>query len=161
MTAAGADPQADRLYRAEDAVLGDRGPDLRRWTDVIAFVDRVVTAPEWVDAEPGRPLDITVERRSRSARYAAAHHGSATIWIPDGQWRVITVLHELAHLAAPDPEPHGARYAAAELQLVRWVLGVDAFAVLRAAFDDMEVRYRAAVSGQPSDATSSRSRKSG
>jgi putative metallohydrolase (TIGR04338 family) len=155
MTAAEADPQADRLYRAEDAALGDRGPDLRRWTEVIAFVERVITAPEWVEAEPSLPLDIAVERRSRSARYAAAHHASATIWIPDGQWTVVTVLHELAHLAAPGTEPHGPRYAAAELDLVRWVLGVDAYAELRAAFDDAGVRYGPAVPGQPSAAASS------
>jgi putative metallohydrolase (TIGR04338 family) len=122
---------------------------------VLAFVDRVITAPEWVEAEPARPLEVTVERRSRSARYAAAHYGSATIWIPDGQWTCATVLHELAHLVAPGEEPHGYRYAAAELDLIRWVLGVEAFAALRAAFDEVGVRYRADPAGHPSAAASS------
>lgn len=135
MKPAAADPQADAVYRAEDASLGDLGPDLRRWTDVITFVHGVITAPQWAEAEPPLPLDVAVERRSRSARYAAAHYPSATIWIPDGQWTAITVVHELAHLAAPGAEPHGARFAGTELWLVRWVLGIEAFVALAAAFD--------------------------
>jgi putative metallohydrolase (TIGR04338 family) len=150
----GADPQADRVYRAEDAALGHHGPDLRRWTAVIAFVEGVITAPQWIEAEPALPLDVSVERRSRSARYAAAHYESATIWIPDGQWTPVTVLHELAHLVAPGPEPHGARFAAAELWLVRWVLGLEAFAALTAAFGAEGVRYRTGTEGHPAAAAS-------
>ncbi len=146
------DPQAEREYRAEASVSAGIGRRLARWVDVERFVESVVTRPEWADAEPALPLEITIERRSRSARYAAAHAPTATIWIPDGQWEVLTILHELAHLVAPDREPHGPRYVGALLWLVRWSVGIAAAAELRAAFDAEGVVYAEAVPGQPSAA---------
>ena len=134
------DPQADPLYRAEDS-LGDVGPRLARWADVETFVERVVSDRAWVERGPWIPLEVRVVRRSRSARYAAATIGTDAIHIPDGQWRPLVVLHELAHLAAPGEEPHGPRFAGIELALVRSVLGFEVYGALRRAFDEAEVRY--------------------
>ncbi|MCC6225551.1 MAG: hypothetical protein IT195_04010 [Microthrixaceae bacterium] len=136
-----ADPQRDALYAAEDESLAGLGPELRRWRDVVACVESVVLRPEWIDAPTEPPTDVIVERRSRSARFAAADRPSGTIWIPDVRWNAPTVPHEPAHLVAVTPEPHGAAFAAAELWLVRWRVGIDAFAALRAAFDRHGVRY--------------------
>ena len=138
----GPDPQAELLYRAEDS-LGEVGPQLARWSEVESFVERVVADRAWSERGPWIPLEVHVVRRSRSARYAAATVGTDTVHIPDGQWRPLVVLHELSHLAAPGDEPHGPRFAGVELALVRAVLGFDVYGQLRAAFDDVGVRYDA------------------
>lgn len=137
----GTDPQRDAVYAAEQAALAELGPDLRRWRDVLAYVESVVMHPAWTDAASSPPIDVEVQRRSRSARYAAADATSATIWIPEGRWNAMTVLHELAHLAAPDAEAHGPRFCGAELWLVRWRAGFEAYGALRGEFDRRGVSY--------------------
>lgn len=131
-----ADPQAGPLGRAEDAVLAEIGPRLRRWTDVESFVDRVVSGPAWADRFPTAPLEVSVVRRSRSATASLAVPATSTIAIRDGHWFPLVVLHELAHLVTPSPPPHGPRFAANELELVRLVCGIEAAAALRLSFTD-------------------------
>jgi putative metallohydrolase (TIGR04338 family) len=137
------DPQAAAVYRAEDAALDGVGPRLHRWADVEAFVEAVVSSPEWVEHPAVPPVEVVVERRSRSARYAAASHAHAAIWIPDGHWTAPVVLHELAHLLCPSREDHGPAWCGALLWLVRRVLGVEAYGALRSGFDQAGVVYEA------------------
>jgi putative metallohydrolase (TIGR04338 family) len=131
----------DAVYAAEDEALGAAGPALRRWVDVESFVERVVGSVDWSECPVAPPIEIRLERRSRSATFAAASASEATIWIPDGRWTAHTVVHELAHLLQPAPEPHGAAFCGAELWVVRRVLGFDAYGALRSAFDRAGVRY--------------------
>jgi putative metallohydrolase (TIGR04338 family) len=128
------DPQRHLVYAAEDSVLDDIGRRLRRWTDVEAFVEAILADPAYLDLFPDAPLDVVLDRRSRSARASVALPDRATILIRDGSWNALTVLHELSHLVSPDREPHGVDFVATELALVRRFCGFDAFATLASTF---------------------------
>lgn len=141
MTGSG-DRQRDLLYAAEDAVDAEIGPALRRWSDVEAFVERVLSSSAYLDRFPDAPLDVVVDRRSRGARSSLAIPEHATILVRDGSWSALVVLHELAHLVAPpagrhgDPsaDGHGPRFAATLLRLVRDHCGIEAAVTLEASF---------------------------
>jgi putative metallohydrolase (TIGR04338 family) len=135
------DPQVAAVYAAEDDALAASGPALRRWVDVEGFVERVVASVDWSECPVAPPIEIHLERRSRSATFAAASATEATIWIPDGRWTAHTVVHELAHLLQPAPDPHGSAFCGAELWVVRRVLGFDAYGALRSANDRAGVSY--------------------
>lgn len=129
------DPQRDRLYAAEDAVEAEVGPALRRWRDVEAFLERVLSSDAYLDRFPDAPLDVTLERRSRGARASLALPHHDTILIRDGSWSALVVLHELAHLVSPNDLTHGAQFAGTVLQLVRDHCGIDAAVVLAGSFE--------------------------
>ncbi|HKY15902.1 MAG TPA: hypothetical protein VJM33_13340 [Microthrixaceae bacterium] len=149
------DPQRERLYRAEDEALGSFGPRFARWREVVGWVDAVTSDPRWIDAFPDAPIEVHVERRSRSARSSVADVASATIHIRDGSWDAPTVLHELAHLATGEPpteDPplagsgaHGPQFAGIELELVRRFLGFHAYGALRNEFERFGVRWLSAL----------------
>ncbi len=135
------DPQREAVYAAESAVEAKVGPPLRRWADVEAYVESITVDPRWSDAPFAPPIDVLTQRRSHRARYAAADPLGATIWIPDGRWQALTVLHELSHLADAGREAHGPRFCGMELWLVRWRAGIEAYAALRSEFDRRGIRY--------------------
>lgn len=135
-----ADPQREACYRAEHEALSGSGRAFSRFSDVEAWVESVVSAPAWLDGFPDAPVEVRVQRRSRSARYAAAERRTATIWIPAGSWTSPVVVHELAHLAV-DVDDHGPLFAGALLTLVRRFVGFDAYGALSAAFDRRGVDY--------------------
>ena len=135
------DPQVERLYAAEETVIVEIGRRFRRWADVAAFFDAVMSDDRFHESFNEAPLEIEVQRRSRSARASVAVPGDRVIWIRDGAWNAITILHELAHLAQPTDEPHGPEFAAAELELVRLFCGFEAFIALRSAFDAHDVGH--------------------
>ena len=74
----------------------------------------------------------------------------AAIWIRDGSWDAVTVVHELAHVATgvaghgegPDGGPHGVGFATTLLRCWRELLGVQAYGALRSAFDTNGIPYR-------------------
>ncbi|MHB1137924.1 MAG: hypothetical protein ACYC2O_03140 [Microthrixaceae bacterium] len=146
-----ADPHRDALYAAEHAALPDGGRRFRRFAEVDAYVTSVVTGPFWEGRFPDAPLEVEVLRRSRGATFSAAHvtddGDAAAVWLRDGSWDLVTVVHELAHVAAAagrsDPTgPHGERFATALLVLWRELLGVHAYGALRSCLDDQGVPYR-------------------
>lgn len=152
MTPAAHDPYQQRVYDAENAALADGGRVFRRFAELERWVESVVLGPDWEAMFPDAPLDVAVLRRSRSATFSAANlpgHGQdAAIWIRDGSWDVVTVVHELAHVAAgtaPDPTgAHGAEFTTALLRLWRAKLGVHAYGALRSALDARAVPYHRA-----------------
>src|SRR5690606_13259765 len=111
------DPYRDAVYRAEHEALPDGGRRFRRFAELEAWVEGVVLGPMWEARFPEAPLEVAVLRRSRGATFSAAHvtpdGDAAAVWIRDGSWDAVTVVHELAHVAAGrahDPTgPHGAR----------------------------------------------------
>lgn len=150
-----ADPQQRRLYAAEDAVLDDIGPRLRRWVDVEAFLESVLTLPAYLDAWPDAPLDVELLRRSRNATASLAVAGPDSILIRDGSWNALTVLHELAHLVVATErgagrsesphatEAHGPDFVSVELDLVRFRCGFDQYGLLLTSFERHGVRRAA------------------
>jgi len=153
------DPHRDTLYACEAAALADGGRRFRRFVELESYVEAVVLGAWWERTFPQAPLEVTVLRRSRGATFSAAHvdvaQDTAALWIRDGSWDAVTVVHELAHVAsaaapegaagAADPTgPHGERFATALLLLWRELLGVHAYGALRSEFDDHGVPYRRA-----------------
>ncbi len=131
------DPQRERVYASEDLTLA-HGRTFRRFAEVEAYLADVVSDPWWIDDLGERwgvapPLDVTLVRRSRSARSSAAEVGRPVIHLRDGHWTAAVLLHELAHLVARDPEPHGPIFCGVLCDLVGRHMGFPASVELRAA----------------------------
>lgn len=156
------DPFRDLVYQVENATLPEGGRRFRRFAALEEYVEVVMTGPWWERSFPDAPIEVDVMRRSRSATFSAAHVSAdgdaAAVWIRDGSWDAVTVVHELAHVAsaphsrtasgsgggcAVDPTgPHGREFATALLQLWRALLGAHAYGALRSGLDDHGVPYR-------------------
>jgi putative metallohydrolase (TIGR04338 family) len=140
------------VYAAEEEALPDGGRRFRRFSELEAFVQVAMAESWWEEQFPEAPVSAELHRRSRSATFSAAHvtddGWDAVIWIRDGSWDAVTVVHELAHVAAgsyrsPDrwsAEPgHGPRFVDALCRLWRRHLGVHAYGALRLALVDRGV----------------------
>lgn len=145
------DPHRDRLYVAEHEALPDGGRRFRRFDEIERWVHQVVLGPWWEREFPAAPLEVDVLRRSRGATFSAARvdeeHEGAAIWIRDGSWDQVTVVHELAHVATGRSTPpldgaHGAEFATTLLRCWRELLGVQAYGALRSALDRNAVPYQ-------------------
>lgn len=141
------DPEAERVAAAELAALPDGGRRFRRWADLEAWVRSVLAESWWEQTFPAAPVDVDVLRRSRSATFSAAHvdvdSSAAAIWIRSGSWDAVTVVHELAHVAARsgrgrDADPHGPEFVDALERLWRRHLGVQAWAAFVQALEPRE-----------------------
>jgi putative metallohydrolase (TIGR04338 family) len=144
------DPHREALYRCEHAALPDGGRRFRRFVELEQYVQQVSLGTWWEATFPAAPIDITVLRRSSGATFSAAHVDpdgeEAAIWIRDGSWDAVTVVHELAHVAVGADVgiggAHGARFATALLQCWRQLLGVQAYGALRSALDANGIPYQ-------------------
>jgi len=148
------DPDAAVVYAAEEEALPDGGRRFRRFADLVAFVDHALSEPFWAEQFPDAPVGAEVVRRSHSATASGAHvtgdGWDAVIWIRDGSWDAVTVVHELAHVAtgsfrdpgrwSTDPG-HGERFVSALLVLWRRHLGAHAYGALRSALDARGVSF--------------------
>lgn len=154
-SSAGPDPDAAAVYAAEEDAAPRGARRFRRFSEVEAFVGSVVEDPRWEQAFPGAPVTVEVLRRSRGATFSAAHVSDdgwdAAIWIRDGSWDAVTVVHELAHVAVGSrshpgrwaTEPgHGPRFVDALCLLWRRHLGLHAYGALRLALGERGVPTR-------------------
>jgi putative metallohydrolase (TIGR04338 family) len=119
---------------AAEALAGASLRRYRRFDEIVAHVESIVTDEWWSDTFPDAPIDVDVQRRSRDATFSAAVDvgpGAAIILIVDGRaWGLDTVLHELAHVAAGTSADHGPDFEGALLELWRRHAGLEAWAVL-------------------------------
>jgi putative metallohydrolase (TIGR04338 family) len=138
------DPDAARVAAAEDAALPDGGRGFRRWEELEQWVRSVLSDPWWEQTFPQAPVEVDLQRRSRGATFSAAHvlddASAAVIWIRDGSWDAVTVVHELAHVAARSgpgrgADPHGSEFVEALEALWRRYLGLQAWAAFVQALD--------------------------
>ena len=139
MTSQRDDPSAARVAAAELAALPDGGRRFRRWAELEVWVRGVLAEAWWEQTFPDAPVEVDLQRRSRGATFSAAHvvddGSAAVIWIRDGSWDAVTVVHELAHVAARSgpgraADPHGSEFVDALQSLWRRHLGVQAWAAL-------------------------------
>ncbi|MCZ7628339.1 MAG: SprT-like domain-containing protein [Microthrixaceae bacterium] len=123
------------ILAEENAIAAFPIRRFRRFAHIEAYVQQLVTHPWWSARFPDAPLEIVLQRRSRSATYSAAGCSGAGewidatmvdrpgfIWLIDGHgWGLETVLHEFAHLAAGPATGHGAEFrdALGELGVTR------------------------------------------
>jgi len=147
-----ADPYRECVYALEAQALEDNGRKFTRFAQVESYVESVLVSPWWEQQFPDAPLEVQLFRRSRSATFSAAAvdrlGDEAAIWIRDGSWDAVTVVHELAHVASaqptynPDPTgAHGQAFTTALLLLWRELLGLHAYGALQSGFDDQGVPY--------------------
>lgn len=147
------DPYREPVYAAEGEALPEGGRRFRRFTDLESYVESVLLGAWWERTFPDAPIDIAIERRSRGATFSAAHvdeHGDeGVLWIRDGSWDAVTVVHELAHVASanrtqtPDPTgPHGRDFVTALLLAWRELLGLHAYGALRSGLLARGVPFR-------------------
>lgn len=135
-----ADPFRERLYRAESEALVDGGRRFTRFVQIERFVNSVVTSQWWDETFPSAPIEIQVFRRSRGATFSAAVTDgvaeAGALWIRDGSWDLVTIVHELAHFATPDGDPsgpHGYWFVDSLLELWRHCMGFHAYGSLRSS----------------------------
>ena len=144
-----ADPHRQALYDAEYDASPEGGRRFTRFAHLERYVQDVVLGAWWERTFPDAPIEVDVLRRSRSATFSAAHvpadRDAAVVWIRDGSWDQVTVVHELAHVATGPVDrtgPHGARFATTLLICWRELLGVHAYGALRSALDAHGVPYQ-------------------
>jgi putative metallohydrolase (TIGR04338 family) len=138
-----ADPAGVAVQRAEDAALPGGGRRFATLAELRVFVAEVVDDPWWQSSFPWAPVDVEVRARSGSATWSAAHvaaSGEAVVFLRRGSWDAVTVVHELAHVAARsglgDREAHDEAFTEALCLLWRRHLGVYAWASLVEALAD-------------------------
>ena len=144
-----ADPHRQALYDAEHDASPEGGRRFTRFAHLEQYVQDVVLGAWWERTFPDAPIEVDVLRRSRSATFSAAHvpadGDAAAVWIRDGSWDQVTVVHELAHVATGAVDrtgPHGMRFATTLLICWRELLGVQAYGALRSALDAHGVPYQ-------------------
>jgi putative metallohydrolase (TIGR04338 family) len=132
-------PMADdthQVYAAEADAADLFAPRrFTRFAQVVDFAESVVESEFWDENWPHAPTHLIVERRSRNATASLAGRqgDTAVVWLIDSlHWDVMSVLHELAHVATDSDHDH--RFRAALLGLVRRFVGIEAFAALNAAY---------------------------
>ena len=130
-----------RVYRASQAV--DTGAELAGAEEVSAFVEAVIAGPWWrtwapkvtevgLDPSPGADQTAPAWHEPRLSEAGVFH----VLHLPPWSRRPLTILHELAHVAAQPilwAKPHGPQWARLWVDLVGSVMGRPAARQLRAA----------------------------
>ena len=100
----GSDDPAAAVYAAEDAAAEAFPPRrYRTFAELRSHVEAIVCSDWWADSFPDAPIEVHVERRSRTATFSAAcrRDGAGILWFVDGEhWTAGAVCHELAHIAS-------------------------------------------------------------
>ena len=116
---AGGDARAGAVYAAEDAVSAAFPPRrYRTFAELRTHVEAIVCSDWWADTFPGAPIEVHVERRSRTATFSAAcrRDGAGILWFVDGEhWMATAVCHELGHVASGSGHDAPFRNALVEL----------------------------------------------
>ena len=128
--------ESSAVYAAEAAAAGS--VPLRRFgtfVELEQYAQALAVSSWWTETFPEAPVELEIQRRSRSATWSgAATTGDEVgiVAIVDGHgWGLETVLHELAHLAAGPAAGHGRRFREVLGALWRHEAGFEAWAALQ------------------------------
>jgi putative metallohydrolase (TIGR04338 family) len=130
--------QQAALYAAESESIEGLGITWPRLVDAQRDIDRLV-ASSWFAQQWPHFVRATVRRRGRGAVWSLGipldHDGPSGqptegVIVVAGPLRQPVVLHELAHLLAPEGAGHGPPFAETLLTLVRSEMGFPAFVEL-------------------------------
>ena len=161
------DRQRSALYRAEDRVPWGR--KFNGIPEAQAFVDQVISSSAWEFA-PTEDADgvawvvprVVVVRDGRGRRHACSERAwfGSEIKLPKWARTELIVLHELAHVRVPPGfPPHGARFAAEYLALVRRFASEDIADALEASFREEGVKVGAIETPRPAPSDASDPKK--
>lgn len=129
------------VYRA--AGLADVGPLLGTLPEVRRYVSDVLAGPWWARWAPevrSVAVEETVGRGEQTPAWHQAEVGQGevrhTLHLPPWSWRPLTLLHELAHVAAQPilwARPHGPQFVRLWVDAVAATVGPEPGRRLRAA----------------------------
>ena len=143
------DSQRSKVYRAESNLCAQEYNGLAGDTinDTIRFVEKVASNKKLLEKYPSLADGIIVKmNRCRSTSFA---YGTRSITFSRIHFRNKTViLHEMAHIISKrhygwDISGHGWQFAKTYLDLVRAILGVNAYTNLKESFRSNKVKYNA------------------
>ena len=102
--------------------------------ELVTYVNYLTHSDWWITSFPAAIVGVNVETRSPSARFAVAT--GETIAIPNNpdHRSIVTVLHELAHIATASADGHGPIFRSAFIKLVRKEMGFYAAVELEQAY---------------------------
>ena len=122
------------VYGVETAVLRPVGRKFRTMKELITYVTCLTTSDWWIESFPKATVGVHVEIRSPSAVFGIAT--GETIAIPNNpdHRAIVSVLHELAHIATNNGDGHGPLWRAAFIKLVRKEMGFYAAIELEQAY---------------------------
>ena len=144
------DFQRQRVYDAEESidVYGDLSRRLETMREINAFGDSVIYSRwlrGWMKRNESPQISYIQFDDGRGCKRPIAsfkQDGGAVLKFPKWCRTEMVVLHEIAHTLIPyDSVPHGRRWCAAYLELVRRFIGKDEHAMLKNAFKEYKVKY--------------------
>lgn len=126
----------EAVYGAEHAVLSPVTRKFATMAEVRDYVSALTTSDWWEREFPAAHLNIEVEARSSSARFALGHGEAGLVSLPNNPFgrSLCTILHELAHVGTVCADGHGPIFRTALIKLVRREMGFYAAVELEAEY---------------------------
>jgi putative metallohydrolase (TIGR04338 family) len=137
------DSQRSKVYRSE-RVLRQFANPLPTITDIEKFITKEMSRKRIIDKYPDAVRSIVVAD-GRGRRRACAY-GGRQISMPKWSRNTHIVIHEVAHIISArhyghQIAGHGWEYCSVYLDLVRHIMGVEAFETLKQSFKDHKVKF--------------------
>jgi putative metallohydrolase (TIGR04338 family) len=138
------DPQAKRLYKAEDRVICKDGPSphLRSIDQCVAWIEIILNEPWFKRNFKVREVEIIPGRGQRNAVCRRKGAERCQITLPRWARTYEVLLHELAHACCQKRPGHGPEFAGTYIYLVEQVMGRQMAKQLRAQFRKKNVKWK-------------------
>jgi hypothetical protein len=134
------DDPAALVYAIEAATVDHQARHFDTWAAVREWVDGVVASTWWTDDVPRdfgveTPAEVAIVQRGHRSTFSAAELDRPVLHVARQHWNTAALLHELAHLAAPD-DAHGPLFRGVLLDGVRRWQSFHAYVELADGFRD-------------------------
>lgn len=139
------DTQFNKIVAASNENIVPRGRPLPTVGDMQQYIALVIRSRYWKNHHGDHWWVLVKDgrgRRNAGADCAGLHNGGYLL-MPRWSRCELILLHEMAHLIShrKPHAPHGRLFAKTFLDLVRWKMGKEAHAALRAAFRKHRVKW--------------------